>query len=379
MLDRFISVYVTPPTVFVAVLIGGGYGTGREIVEFFSRHGLLGGLAGLAVSFALFGLILGLTFDAARQWRSYDYVSFFKHLIGPAWWLFEILYLLLTLLVLGVLSAAAGEILLTEYGVNTGLGLPAIMLIIALMVFWGRRFVERALSGWTLFMYALFIGYFIFTFSSIAGLSSELATSLSEITEFASLGVGSVSGALYVMYNVSVAPVLLFATRQIQSRNEAYLSAAVTAFALILPALLFHLSFSSADPAIIAQPLPVYWMIDEYAPAVFRILFVLALLGTLLQTGAGLIHGFIERVDQAWSTREASGLSGAMRAGIALTGLVISWALAKLGIVALIARGYSALGIGFALVYVLPLILLFISTRARAARIKRSCSTSESA
>ena len=42
-LSRFFAVYITPPSVFVAVLIGGGYGTGREIVEFFSKHGFVTG------------------------------------------------------------------------------------------------------------------------------------------------------------------------------------------------------------------------------------------------------------------------------------------------------------------------------------------------
>ena len=367
MLERLIGVYITPPAVFVAVLIGGGYGTGREIVEFFSRHGLLGGLAGLALSFALFGLILGLTFDAARRWRAYDYRSFFKELIGPAWWLFEVLYLLLTLLVLGVLSAAAGEILLTEYGVNINLTLPAVMLIIALIVFWGRKFVERALTGWTLVMYVLFIGYFIFTFTALSSSGIDLIPDLSEISMSTVIGSGAMSGALYVMYNVSAAPVLLFATRQIRTRNEAFLSGTITAFALILPAFLFHISFSVAPTEVIEQPLPIYWMIDEFAPSAFRTFFVIALLGTLIQTGAGFIHGFIERIQHAWPIKKASALSGYVRAGIALTALLSSWMLAKIGMISLIASGYAALGIGFAVIYVLPLFVSFLRTKLQGA------------
>ena len=42
--SRFVRVYVVPGAVFQSVMIGGGYGTGREIVEFFTSFGLLGGL-----------------------------------------------------------------------------------------------------------------------------------------------------------------------------------------------------------------------------------------------------------------------------------------------------------------------------------------------
>ena len=38
-----------------------------------------------------------------------------------------------------------------------------------------------------------------------------------------------------------------------------------------------------------------------------------------------------------------------------MAALVLSWLLAQLGVIALIARGYTALAIGFAIVYVLPL------------------------
>ena len=47
--------YVLPAAVFQSLMIGGGYGTGREIVEYFSRFGLLGGLLGLLVVWSLTG------------------------------------------------------------------------------------------------------------------------------------------------------------------------------------------------------------------------------------------------------------------------------------------------------------------------------------
>ena len=42
MLSRF-YVYIVPAAVSISAVMGGGYGTGREVVEFFTRCGLLEG------------------------------------------------------------------------------------------------------------------------------------------------------------------------------------------------------------------------------------------------------------------------------------------------------------------------------------------------
>lgn len=334
---------------FVAVLIGGGYGTGREIVEFFSRHGLYGGLAGIGVAVVLLGTIFGLTFDCARRTGNYEYADFFKALIGRFWWTFEALYLLLAILVLGVLSAAAGSILESEYGFGANTGLILTLGCVALMVFFGRVVLQRMLTGWTVGMYTLFAAYFFFIFQSLD--TSAIPTNVAFTTS------GIASGALYVMYNAAIAPVLLFAARGIETRREAITSGFVTAFVLMTPAAFFHVSFSLAGDVVLEQPIPVYWMIEKHAPDAFRTLFALALLGTLAQTGAGLIHGFIERVEHALFPGQDDAMKGKARIGIALGALILSWLLAQIGVIDLIARGYSALGIGFAVIYALPLFL----------------------
>ena len=43
---HFFKVYVIPGCVFQSVMVGGGYGTGREVVEYFTRFGFYGGIMG---------------------------------------------------------------------------------------------------------------------------------------------------------------------------------------------------------------------------------------------------------------------------------------------------------------------------------------------
>jgi hypothetical protein len=95
--------YLLPGLIFQGVVIAGGYGTGRELIEYFMRFGLLGGLLGLfGMTLVCWALILAVTFEFSRKFRAYDYRTLLKNLLGRFWVVFEILYLVLLLTVLAV-------------------------------------------------------------------------------------------------------------------------------------------------------------------------------------------------------------------------------------------------------------------------------------
>ena len=48
--SRFFRVYIVPGAVFQSIMVGGGYGTGREIVEYFTSYGATGGLFAIGVA-----------------------------------------------------------------------------------------------------------------------------------------------------------------------------------------------------------------------------------------------------------------------------------------------------------------------------------------
>ena len=56
-MQRFLRIYLVPGAVLQSVMIGGGYGTGREVVEYFTRFGIGGGLGGIAVAALAIGQI----------------------------------------------------------------------------------------------------------------------------------------------------------------------------------------------------------------------------------------------------------------------------------------------------------------------------------
>lgn len=61
----------------------------------------------------------------------------------------------------------------------------------------------------------------------------------------------------------------------------------------------FHVSYAAGYPEVLEQAVPNYWMISEYASPVLLDVFLVALLETLVETGAGLAQGMIERIEAA--------------------------------------------------------------------------------
>ena len=230
---RWFRVYVIPGAILQSVIIGGGYGTGRELVEYFTRYGPLGGLMGMAVTFVCWALVLAVTYEFARVFRVYDYRSFFKELLGPAWIAFEVLYLLMFLLVLAVVASAAGEILRESFQIPYGVGLLVMLAAVGGLVFFGRETVTRSLAIWTLVLYALFVIYFVLA------LEKSGSTIAARLREGEALAGWAVSGFQYALYNLAVVPAILFSVRELATRREAIGAAVLASLITIIPALLF--------------------------------------------------------------------------------------------------------------------------------------------
>jgi len=90
----------------------------------------------------------------------------------------------------------------------------------------------------------------------------------------------------------------------------------------------------------------------------FSILFQVVLLGTLVQTGVGLIHAINERI-AATITSQNKKMQKLIRPVLAIFILLIALFLAsRFGLIQLIANGYGILTIGFIVVFVTPLLTI---------------------
>jgi uncharacterized membrane protein YkvI len=348
--SRFMRVIVIPAAVFQAVIFGGAYGTGREIAEFISVLGPIGGLLALAVAGLGWGLTIALSFELARLGKTYEYRGFLKSLVGPGWIAFEILFLLSLLIVLAVNGSAAGTVLNDQFGIPPLVGVGMLFAAVVALNYFGRTFLQDSMSVCMIALCLVLVIYSVMTFIQFHD-SIGLAFSESSVT-----GNWLGQGLQFMLYTTAVIPVLLYSARDIESRGEAMASGFTAGFLGVFPALVFHMTFMAAYPTSLEQALPTYWMIGQLASPWLMGIYILVLFAMIIQTCAGLLQGVNERLD-AWLMeargRKCDPLTHAVVAG---GGLVVSLILASFGITALVAKGYGNLAWGYLLIYVIPLV-----------------------
>lgn len=101
-------------------------------------------------------ILLALTFEFSRKFRAYDYRTFFKNLLGPFWPVFEIIYTIYLLIVLGVIGSAAGTLLKNNLGLPYILGVIIMLAAVGFLTFKGSKIIENFLSLWSIVLYTTF-------------------------------------------------------------------------------------------------------------------------------------------------------------------------------------------------------------------------------
>jgi uncharacterized membrane protein YkvI len=346
----FFQRYLLPGFVFESAVIAGGYATGRELVTFFLPAGPWGGLLGMIVSMLLWSAVLMVSFELARMAKAYDYRSFFKLLLGPGWFLFEIAYFLLIVIVFAVMGAAAGEISHDLFGVPKIVG--SIIMIVATggMVFYSSAAIEKFLALSVGYLYLVYIVFFIWSFVAF-GDRIEAA--------FASQPVGHgwfEAGLKYAGYNVATVPAVFFCIRHLTRRRETMIAGLLGGPLGMLPGVVFYIAMVGYSDQIANVALPSAFLLDKIGAPWFEWAFQFAVLLTLIDTGVPILHAINERVAKVYE-EHGKQMPRAMRPTLAIIVMVISvYAAAAVGLVGLIDKGYGYLTYAFIVLLIIPVL-----------------------
>ena len=356
--------FLLPGFAFKAVVIGGGYATGRELAEFFLPAGPWGGLAAMILAMLLWSLIAAVTFAFAHARQAFDYRSFFAQLLGPGWILFEIAYVLFVILILAVFGAAAGAIGAAMFGLPPLVGTAALALCIAAFAAFGNASVERLFKYVSFLLYGV---YAIFLLLALTRFGDGIASHFAEPLR----GDGWVLGGItYAGYNIVGAVVILPVLRHLTSRRDAVVAGLVAGPLAMAPAILFFICMVAFLPGIASETLPSDFLLAQMHVPAFHLLFQLMIFAALLESGTGSVHAINERIAAVWWRHRGSELGIAPRAGIAAVLLIgCMFAADRFGLVALIANGYRILAYVLIAIYVLPLLTVGLFRLVRRPRL----------
>ncbi len=348
--SRIFQKYFLPGFVFQSMVIAGGYGTGRELVEFFLKFGPLGGMLGMwVVSTVIWSAVCAVTFELSRMTRTYDYRSFARELIGRYWWLYEVCYLVTMAVVLSVIAAAAGSISEQVLGLPYLAGVLLMMAAVGFLVLKGTALVEKFLSVWSFVLYAV---YLVFLVASLFMFGDDIAATLAQGVIEPGWFLGGIE---YAAYNVGTLPAVLFTIRHLEHRREALTAGLLAGPIAILPGFFFYLAMVGQYPSILSETVPSIVLLNALGSRAFLLVFQIMLLGTLVETGTALIHAFNERLASSFEEKGRS-LPTKTRPICAILLLALASILAQAGLEELISTGYGTVTYGFWLVYLLPVL-----------------------
>ncbi len=352
---------VLPGFAFKAVVIGGGYATGRELAEFFLPSGPWGGLLGMVLAMVCWSVICAVTFMYARATGSYDYGALFRRLLGPAWFLFDGAYACLVLIMLSVFGAAAGAIGAALVGWPEYVGAIGLVVGIAAIAAFGNDSVERLFKYVTYFLFAVYAAFVVL---SLLNFSGRIGASFLG----SHLRAGWAPGGLtYAAYNAVGAVMILPVLRHLTSRRDALVAGLLSGPLGMLPAILFYVCMAAFYPEINSATLPSDFMLSRLNAPIFHVIYQLMIVGALLESGTGAVHAVNQRVAGALGARGRE-LTTAGRALLSATILLVSvFVAARFGLIQLIAQGYRLLAYMFIAVYVLPILTggLFLLWKVR--------------
>lgn len=290
-MDKNVSAFAVAG-IYIGTLIGAGFASGQEILQFFVYFGLWG-LVGLILVTGLFIFFGYIIMELAYELRAKSHLEIIRKVSGP--WLGRFVDTIITLFLFAgfiVMSAGAGAIFNEQFGLSPWLGSLVMIIVSLITIFMGVAGIINSIS----FLVPILI------FSILAVCIVSLVNnpiSLSELRFARSLaGIGGnwlVSALLYVSYNIVVAVAVLAPLGELAKNKVVLLKGAVVGgFVLGINALFIQLALLANLSEVTRYEVPMVYLAGQLSP-VFNIGYIIILLMGIYTTAVGSLFGFLAR------------------------------------------------------------------------------------
>ena len=332
------------------VWIAGGYATGREVVEFMAKYGVLAPIA-IIVSAITLIIAVYLTLEVARVFKAFDYMTWSKQFLGRFWVAFDAMFIVMSWIVLAVVIAASNYMISDLTGLPPYIATIVITIVIALLHFFGRKAIE---ASWVVGSIGLISAYII-AWSYI--LSAKLGESLAKISAGLSMGsatLAAIDGFRYMLYNLYSLPPTLQSADRYRGRLESLVASIMSAVLVYGTVAVIWLCLMAYYPDVIYMTAPVYDILKSLGAYWVLGYFVFWVFYTLMATALGMIYAIILRVE-AQLKQMGRRFTRVHEAILAAVILAIAALTSQAGLATLIAQGYGTMAWVFFAVYFIPL------------------------
>lgn len=278
---------------FTAFMIGSGFATGQEVMQFFTAYGLYS-IIGIFISMFLFAwsssVIMKHGFDNKRN-ENYNAFHYFCGKILGTFLEYFVPVFLFAVVVLMISGAGAT--------MNQYFGLPHIVgaafmavLVLVSNMFGLKRLIDIIGGLGPITIIFVIVISLIALFNNFEGLSN-VGESMKQLGELpmatASKNTWWLAGILYVAYNVTGSiPFLSEMGKEAVIKKEAVFGAVIGSVALMTAGLLLNLALLAYIKDISALPVPNLYFADLIGPA-FGLIFAIILLCEIFSTAAPMM------------------------------------------------------------------------------------------
>ncbi len=325
---------------FVGLIVGAGFASGQEVMQYFTSFGTWG-LLGALVATLLF-MFMGYTLaQIGSDLQAGSHKDVIYHIGGR--YVGAILDVLITFFLFGVavvMFAGSGSTFEQMFGINASTGSIIMAVLTLLTLLLNTKKIIGIIASITPYLIAIIfviLVYSIFTMDLSFTEADELARTQSSAASNWVLGA-----FLYVSYNIAAgAALLIVMSGATDSRREAGLGGLLGGLILGVLIILIHFGMFVKVDVVAGLDMPTLALAKEIHPAI-GILMAIALLGMMYNTSVGMFYSF--------TVRFISTDSKMYRPTIIIVAL-LGFLASLVGFTTLVEKVYSTMGyIGFVLI-----------------------------
>lgn len=363
--------------VWFATHFGGGFASGRQLVDFYVKYGWYAAFTPI-LSVGIIALVLWCAWQFAVRHGVYDYHSWSVRYFEPLGFLepvfsmlIEAMYLIILLLATGVAFATGGTVLNQMFpSVPYHVGTVGLAVLILSLTVWGSGTVRKASTVMSLL---IITGMLIIYSSNLFVNFPRLLQVLRELPE----AEGGFWAALwqsvkYAALQCSLVGAYTAVADGLRTSREVnrttilgfFVNAGMLTFASV--GVLLHY------PAIVSERAPITYITQHGGGGTVGVMLVSAIiLLAVVSTGVGLIYGSTRRITAWWSRRTGAPASRRVDIVASTVYVAASWCVASYGLIPLIAKGYAWVGMMSTPLIVAPILLVALWRGLRPVRVPK--------
>lgn len=364
------KIYLSLAFVWFTTHFGGGFASGRQVVQYFVSLGKYAIIMPI-ISQLILAVVFYAAWNYAFEHKAFNYKVWtdkFYHpvekVLSPA---YEILYNLILVTATAVAFATGGatmtSVMKTPYLLNTAL----IAVVLLLLTIFGARLVRKAA---TYVAIAIVIGMFVIYIPNIIVGFPQISANMASFSAAGAKAGPSFWSALwttftYAGFQAVVLGAYIAHSSALKSKSDVtkatvlgFLLNAVMLVMTVLGLLIF------LNDGILTDPIPALIVIRKGVGSSWMVplVSVLIILGAV-STGVNMIFGITQRV-VTWMSRAESLETAApkeRKRSILISSIyvLITWSVAQFGLIPLVAKGYGTLGYVSVFVIIIPVVIKF--------------------